>query len=432
VGRPVWVDDPHFHLEYHLRHTALPAPGGREEIERLMGRLMSQPLDRSRPLWETWVVEGIEGGRWGLVSKIHHCMVDGVSGTDLMSVVLDTDPEAVTGPPDDWQPAPEPSDAALVIDALGDLARSPYEQLRWARSVARSPEQLKRFVGETAQGLQMWTRRITPTHHISIEGRIGPHRRWTWASIDLAEVKRAKAALGGTVNDLVLTVISGGFRSLLEARGDDVDHAVLRSLVPVSVRASGDHTYNNQVSAMVAELPVHVADPVERLAAVRAQMGNLKESHQAVAGEVLSQLTGFAPPMLLSLGTRAAVTVLRRTSQRSINTVTTNVPGPQVPIYACGRRMTEYLPYVPISPGVQVGVAILSYAGRIAFGITGDLDAAPDIHILRDGIERDLAILLQAADKADAARAARAAEAAESPAAAGKPARRRPAKAAAS
>jgi WS/DGAT/MGAT family acyltransferase len=263
--------------------------------------------------------------------------------------------------------------------------------------VTRSREQLRRFLGETAQGLQMWGRRIAPTQPLSIEGPIGPHRRWTWASIDLADVKATKAELGGTVNDLVLTVISGGFRAMLAARGDDVDHAVLRSLVPVSVRSSGDHTYNNQVSAMVAELPVHIADPVERLTAVRAQMGELKDSHQAVAGETLSQLTGFAPPMLLTLGTRAAVTVLRRTSQHSINTVTTNVPGPQATLYARGRRMTEYLPFVPISYGVQVGVAILSYAGRIAFGITGDLDGAPDIGVLRDGIEADLASLMATA-----------------------------------
>jgi len=397
IGRPVWVDDPHFRIEYHVRHTALPAPGGRDEIEHLMGRLMSQPLDRARPLWETWVVEGLEGGRWALISKVHHCMVDGVSGTDLMAVVLDTDPEAEIAAPDDWIPAPQPSAAGLVVDALADLARSPYEQLRWVRSVSRNRDQLLRFLAENGQGLQMWGRRIAPTSHLSIEGPIGPHRRWTWAGVDLADIKAAKAVLGGTVNDIVLTVISGGFRALLEQRGDDVDHAVLRSLVPVSVRSSGDHTYNNQVSAMVAELPVNVADPVERLAAVRAQMGDLKESHQAVAGETLSQLTGFAPPMLLSLGTRAAVTVLRRTSQRSINTVTTNVPGPQAPLYACGRRMLEYLPFVPIAPGVQVGVAILSYAGRVAFGITGDLDAAPDIAVLRDGIEHDLQVLLAAA-----------------------------------
>jgi diacylglycerol O-acyltransferase / wax synthase len=395
VGRPVWIDDAHFRLEYHLRHTALPAPGSDDDLRRLMGRLMSQELDRHRPLWETWIVEGLADGTWAMVSKVHHCMVDGVSGTDLMAVVLDPSPTGAEPTPDDWEPEPEPSDADLVRDAIAETLASPNEMARWVRSGLRRPRRLVEGGREVLDGALSLGRSLQPNVELSIEGSIGPHRRWTWTRTTLDDIKTIRTALGGTVNDVVLTAITHGYRQLLLHRGDPVDGVVLRTLVPVSVRGTGDHSLNNQVSGMIAELPVGLDDPLERLAAVRAHMVELKESHQADAGGIVTELAEFAPPVLLALGLRTAVSVLRRVPQRSVNTVTTNVPGPQIPLYACGREMLDYLPFVPLSYGVRTGVAILSYNGKVAFGLTGDYDTVPDLEVLADGIDDAMAELLK-------------------------------------
>jgi WS/DGAT/MGAT family acyltransferase len=395
LGRPVWVDDPHFNLGYHLRHTALASPGGDRELRNLVGRVMSQQLDRHKPLWEMWLVEGLDRGHWALVSKTHHCMVDGVSGTDLLTVVLDSEPEPPRPLTDQWQPEPEPSNLRLARDALTDLVASPYEQLRAARASTRAPRQVAQNVSELARGLRAWTGVVRPTPRSSINGPIGPHRRWDWARTTLADVKTVRRALGGTVNDIVLTVLTRGFRDLLLARDEDVNDRVIRTLVPVSVRTSGERgTYNNRVSAMIAELPVGLAVPSERLAAIRAQMDGLKESKQAVAGEVLTSLSGFAPSMLLALGTRVAM----RIPQRNVNTVTTNVPGPQLQLYASGRPMIEAFPFVPLASSVRVGVAIFSYNGMLNYGVTGDYDTAPDIGVLCSGVEAGMTELLKLAE----------------------------------
>ena len=397
IGRPVWVDDPHFRIDFHIRHTALPPPGDDQDLRNLMGRLMSQQLDRNRPLWEVWMVEGLADGSWALISKVHHCMVDGISGTDLMALVLDASPQGSPTEPDDWHPAAEPSDAELVRDAIGETLVSPNEIARWARSSLRGPRKMVANLSDVVQGAKALGEHLRPNTPLSIEGTIGPHRRWTWARTTLADVKTIRTALGGTVNDVVLAAITKGFRELLLSRGDEIDNAVVRTLVPVSVRAAGDRTANNQVSAMIAELPVGISDPIERLHAIRSQMATLKESHQAVAGSMLVNMAGFAPPALLSMGVRTAAIVMRRMPQRSVNTVTTNVPGPQVPLYACGREMLEYLPFVPLSQGVRTGVAILSYNGKISFGVTGDWDAVPDVAVLADGIETGMQELLRRA-----------------------------------
>jgi WS/DGAT/MGAT family acyltransferase len=397
LGRPVWVDDPHFNINYHVRATALAAPGGDEQLRTLVGRVMSQQLDRTKPLWEMWMVEGLESGHWALMSKTHHCMVDGVSGTDLLTVVLDQERDPVRNTVDDWQPEPQPTRMDLLADALRERVTSPYEQLRGLRSATRAPRQALEQVTEVAQGVRSLAGLATPTPESTLNGPIGPHRRWAWARSTLADVKTIRAGLGGTVNDVVLTAITRGFRDLLQERGESTDR-VIRTLVPVSVRvkgvagpAQGDGTFDNKVSAMFAELPVSIADPRERLEAIHAQMGTLKESKQAVAGEALTSLTGFAPPMLLALGTR----VFSRVPQRNVNTVTTNVPGPQFPLYAAGRKMLEAFPYVPLAGSVRVGVAIFSYNGMINFGVTGDYDTAPDIDVLCDGIEDGIAELVK-------------------------------------
>jgi len=395
LGRPLWVDDPHFNLGYHLRHTALAAPGGDRELRNLVGRVMSQQLDRHKPLWEMWMVDGLDHGHWALVSKVHHCMVDGVSGTDLLTVVLDSEPEPAPAWPDDWHAEAEPSDLRLVVDALGDLAASPYEQLRAARAATRAPRQVLTQLGEVARGLRAWTQVVRPTPTSSINGPIGPHRRWDWARTTIADVKTVRAALGGTVNDVVLTVLTRGFRDLLLSRDEDVEHRVVRTLVPVSVRTPGERgSYNNRVSAMIAELPVGLAAPAELLGSIRAQMDALKQSKQAVAAEALTSLSGFAPSLLLSLGTRVAM----RIPQRNVNTVTTNVPGPQWRLFACGRPMVEAFPFVPLASNVRVGVAIFSYNGMLNYGVTGDYDTATDIDVLCAGVEAGMVELLKLAE----------------------------------
>ena len=401
LGRPVWADDPHFNIDYHVRSTALASPGHDDQLRTLVGRVMSQQLDRSKPLWEMWMVEGLESGHWALLSKTHHCMVDGVSGTDLLTVVLDQEPEPARVAPVAYEPGDQPDRLRLVADALRERVASPYEQLRGLRAATRAPRQVGEQLLDVAKGVRSLSGLVSRTPESTLNGPIGPHVRWAWARSTLADVKLVRAGLGGTVNDVVLAAITNGFRELLQSRGESTDR-VVRTLVPVSVRAKGsggpaggDGTFNNKVSAMFAALPVSIDDPRERLDAIRAQMADLKESNQAVAGEALTSLTGFAPPELLALGTR----VFSRIPQRNVNTVTTNVPGPQFPLYAAGRKMLEAFPYVPLAGSVRIGVAIFSYNGMISFGVTGDYDTTEDIAVLCDGIEQGMAEMIKLAER---------------------------------
>ncbi len=397
LGRPVWVDDPHFNIDYHLRHTALPAPGGEAELRKLVGRVMSQPLDRSKPLWEIWVVAGLEDDHWAVLSKTHHAMVDGVSGTDLLASIMDVSPEPITPLPVAWSPEPTPSAAQLALQASCELLGSPYAQLQALRASAAVPRQALREAGEVVRGLSAMTGLVRRPPPSTLNGPLGPHRRYAWASTVVGDIKVIRRGLGGTFNDVVLAAVTNGFRELLLHRGESVDR-VVRTLVPVSVRprddhglAVGDGTMQNKVSAMFAELPVSIADAAERLSVLSLQMEGLKESKQAVAGEALTSMSGFAPPMLLALAMR----VTSRLPQRNVNTVTTNVPGPQIPLYIRGRRMLKAYPYVPLAGQVRVGVAIFSYNGEVNFGITGDYDTTGDLDVLSRGIEEGIAQLLK-------------------------------------
>jgi diacylglycerol O-acyltransferase len=400
LGRPVWVDDPHFNIEYHLRHTALPSPGGEAELRKLVGRVMSQPLDRAKPLWEIWVVEGLEEGHWAVMAKTHHAMVDGVSGTDLLALIMDISPEPSVPERTTWIPQPTPSGLQLAAQASIELLRSPYEQIQALRSAAAVPRQALGEAREVVKGLSAMTGLVRRTPLSTLNGPLGSHRRYAWASTVVSDIKTIRKGLGGTFNDVVLTAITNGFRELLVERGESVDR-VVRTLVPVSVRARddrgravGDGTLQNKVSAMFAELPVSIADAAERLRAVSSQMEGLKESKQAVAGEALTSMSGFAPPMLLALGMRLST----RIPQRNVNTVTTNVPGPQIPLYVCGRRMLKAYPYVPLAGQVRVGIAIFSYNGEVNFGVTGDYDTTADLDVLCRGIEDGITQLLKACD----------------------------------
>jgi diacylglycerol O-acyltransferase len=386
LGRPVWVDDPHFNLDYHVRTTALVEPAD-DAVCRLMGRLMSQELDRNRPLWEVWIVHGLPDGRWALVSKLHHCMVDGVAGVGLLEALLDITPDVQPEAPRPWRPAPEPSAVALVADAWGGLLGDVAGRVRHLPGRVRDPVGTLKTIGATGQGLIGFGRRLVYTPPLSIEGSIGPHRVWAHSSATLDDVRRIRKNLGGTVNDVVLAAVTNGYRELLLARGEDVDTAVLRTLVPVSVRTEdAKDIRDNRVSAILCELPVDIADPVARLAAVRDRMTDLKGSHMAEAGGAVTSFANLLPPMLVGNTTRVLLRATKRRPQRFLNTVTTNVRGPQFPIYCLGREMLEHRPFVPISHGVRIGTAILSYNGLLAFGVTGDFDTAPDVGVVAEGI----------------------------------------------
>jgi WS/DGAT/MGAT family acyltransferase len=391
LGRPVWVDDPHFNLSYHLRHTALPAPGTDDLLRRTAARIFAQHLDRGKPLWEIWMVEGLDENRWALLSKVHHCMVDGVSATDLMTVMFEGSPssEGLSA----WEPAPEPTGAALVLKTLTRRSLVPSEQLRSVRAALRAPRASLGQAAELMRGMTSAARVLRPLGSSSLTGPVGPHRTWSWAHLRLQDVKRVREALGGTVNDVVLTIVSGGLRDLLDSRGEAVDGRSIRALVPVSVRSPGERgVYNNRVSAMFADLPVGISDVRARLESVRAQMDGLKQSKQAVAGDVLTSLSGFAPPMLLALGGRLAA----RSPSLGVQTGVTNVPGPQHPLHTLGRLLLESYPYVPVIGNVRISIAIFSYDGGLYFGVTGDYDSSNDIDVLTTGAEQAMAELLAA------------------------------------
>ncbi|MFK4084892.1 wax ester/triacylglycerol synthase family O-acyltransferase [Kribbella sp. NPDC020789] len=389
LGPPVWVDDAEFDLTYHLRHTALPAPGGDAELSALMGRIMSARLDRSRPLWEYWLVDGLADGRWALISKVHHCMVDGVSGTDLYTVVLDPSRRKRRGVPDDWRPAREPSTLALLAAAAGNLLLQPVQQLRLAVAAVRHPRTLAAYWWTVGRGLWALSEALIPARKSSLTGSLSASRRFALARTSLTQVKAVRRELGGTVNDVVLTAVTGGFRALLLARGETPAADSIRALVPVNVRAPGEEKIrDNRVSLMLAHLPVHVVDPVERLHAVRSHLDELKSAHETDSVVLLTELARREPFPFVAPGYRLAA----RLPQRSIVTVVTNVPGPRKPLYALGRQLVEIIPYVPIGSTLRTGVSILSYCDSVAFGVTGDFDEA-DIAVLAHGIETSLAEL---------------------------------------
>ena len=401
LGRPVWCDDPHFRLDYHLRHTALPTPGGDGELCALMSRIVSQPLDRERPLWEAWVVEGLDEQRWAFICKVHHCLVDGMSGVDLLSVLLDLEPHASLPEAKPWEPSPEPDGVHQIADAWGGLGDDLVDRAKGLVDAVLHPGSVVETAKEFGAGLVNLARGLQATPPLAISGDIGPHRNWRHCSVSLDDVRTIRAAFGGTVNDVVLAVITGGYRALLAHLGDDPDSAVVRSLVPVSTRSDDEHGIpDNRVSVILYELPVGEADPVARVALVHEQMLERKASHTVEAGSHLVALSNLAPPPMLGFVSRSVQSLGHRLPQRMINTVTTNVPGPQFPLYCLGSEMLEYHPFVPITTGMRVGTAILSYNGWLSIGVSSDFDSVPDTQAMVDGIARDVSALLSAAGAA--------------------------------
>jgi diacylglycerol O-acyltransferase len=396
-GRPRWVDDPHFNLNYHVRHTALPEPGTEDQLKRLAGRVFSQRLDRDKPLWEMWVVEGLDGGgRFAVLSKTHHALVDGVSGIDIMSILFDTKAEPDTQPPAEekqWLPAPTPSGAQLLGEALYERATVPAEIVRGARALVRGPRRIAgAAVGSLAGVGSMVRAGLSPAPKTPYNERIGPHRRFTWVRMQLSDVKAIKNALGGTVNDVMLATVTGALGRHLRRRGVVTDGMELKAMVPVSVRSEEARgALGNQVAAMMAPLPVGLEEPVSRLERISDAMGHLKSGGQAVGAQVLTELTGFAPPNIMSQASRLVA------RQRMFNLVVTNVPGPQFPLYMMGHKLEGLFPMVPLAPNQALGIAIMSYNGTINFGLVGDFDLMSDLDELAEDLQASLAELAEAA-----------------------------------
>jgi WS/DGAT/MGAT family acyltransferase len=415
LGRPVWVDDPDFDLSYHVRRTLLPEPGGDKQLAALMAQVMSQRLDRDHPLWEYLVVDGLARDRWALISKVHHSMVDGVGGADLYRLLTEVPQEPAQSPSGSAdsadsadsagsadEAAKPTSEVSLLAQAAADLVRLPVLQALAVSGAVADPGRAIRHAAAVTRAVARLSPSLWPAAESSLSGNIGKERRYAWARASLDDVKTIKRELGGTVNDVVLAAISSGFRALLLERGEPLEPHEVPSLVPVSVRAPGDDGgFGNQVSATVADLPVHIADPVERLGAVRTELDSLKASNEALIGQALACLGRYSPYMLASWWVRKAFSM----RQREIVTVTTNVPGPREPLYWLGRRLEEIIPYVPIASTVRTGISIFSYDGNVVFGITADYDANPDVDVLARGIEHGVSELLLAAERHAAAAA---------------------------
>ena len=397
-GRPFWVDDPSFNLEYHVRHSALPTPGSEEQLRNMAARVFSQRLDRSKPLWELWLVQGLKRKRFALISKTHHALVDGVSGVDIATVLFDFKPVPEPAEPEhSWVAQPEPSAASLAARSVEGLLSAPLAAAQRVESAIRHPRPAIRQVTVSAEavGEVAWAY-ANPAPEVPLNTAIGSHRRFDWVRGDLGELKRIKKALGGTVNDVVLTVVSGALRRWLHSRGARTEGLELRALVPLSIRAEDQHgKLGNQIAAMRGPLPVYIADPVRRLEEVRKGMEHVKHSKQALGAEVISRFNDFAPPTLLAQASRLNF------STRLFNLIVTNVPGPQVPLYVLGRELEDIFPVAFLPENHALAIAIMSYNGNIDYGLLADFDTMPDLDLIVDGIKESTAELLAEAQRAE-------------------------------
>jgi WS/DGAT/MGAT family acyltransferase len=394
-GRPVWVDDPNFNLDYHIRHTALPSPGGWEQLCALTARIFSQQLDRSKPLWEMWLIEGLEEDRFALITKTHHSLVDGIGGVDLATVLFDLspDPPPLKHSGRAWQPHPEPGTTDLLAAGVRGAVRAGVELAERAIGAITHPDRSLARAREVAEGLGefIWAE-LNPAPETPLNVPIGPHRRYYGIAASLEDFKTVKNAFGGTVNDVVLAVVTGALRNFLIARGRRVEGVEMRALVPVSVRTEAERgETGNRLVAMRGPLPVYIADPVQRLRFVSQSMDGLKESKQALGAEVIASAQNFTPPTLLAQASRLNF------STRLFNLIVTNIPGTQFPLYVLGRELLEAYPIAFLPENHALAIAILSYNGHMNFGLLGDFDALPDLDMIRANILEELATLVELA-----------------------------------
>ena len=399
LARPLWIDDPGFNLEYHVRHTALPAPGSMEQLRALVGRICSQGLDRSKPLWELWLVQGLHDDRFAIINKGHRALVDGLSGVDITTVLFDTSahPAPVPPPVRPWLPRPEPSPAELIAAGIRDLVAAPLEVARRAWNALDDPEAALAAAREVVQGLsELAAAYLQPPSPTPLNVPLGTHRRVYWSRCRLADFKRIKDTFGGTINDVYLTVVTGALAAWLRLRGVRTRGLQLRAAVPISLR--GDGQSGTHIVECFAPLPVGMPDPVERLRIVRHALDDLKQSKQALGARAIAALQDFTPPALLAQTSRLTL------SSRLFNLVAANVPGPQFPLYLLGREVVQIGPVGFLVEDCALMATLVSYNGMLEFGLIADADAVPDLDDLGDAIENAVAELLEAAGRRRAPR----------------------------
>lgn len=397
LANPVWVDDNQFDVGYHVRRSALPKPGSDEQLRELVARVQSRPLDRNRPLWEMYLVEGLADGRFAVIQKTHHAMVDGINAVDIGQVILDSTPVPRDVPEDLWMPRPEPPGAALVFDAVGEIIRRPTALVDTVRIGLADARDVASRATSAVGGVLSAARIVArPAPASALNVMIGSQRRFAVARTDLGDYRAVRKLTGATVNDVVLATVAGAVRGWLLSRGEAVTPSTtVRAMVPVSVRGDSEtEQTGNRVSSYLVDLPVGEPNPIVRLSQVSYAMKAHKESGQSVGAEALVALSGFAPPTLHALGARAANSF----SRRLFNVVVTNVPGPQFPLYASGARMLEMFPVVPLTMGQAVSIGLTSYDGGVYFGLNADRDAMFDADVLGSLIEESLAELVVAAE----------------------------------
>jgi WS/DGAT/MGAT family acyltransferase len=394
LANPVWVDDPEFDIAYHVRRNGLPRPGTEAQLLDLVSRLASRPLDRTRPLWEMYLVEGLPHGRVAVVTKTHPALVDGLSAIDIGQVLLDVEPDAPTPEAGNWRPQRPPNGAQLVWQALDEYVRRPSAIVDTARGAVTDVRSTAARLTGVAGGLLRTARKtMLSAPHSPLNAPVGRQRRVAVARAELDQLKKIRRAHGGTVNDVLLTVVTGALREWLLSRGEPVVGGTsVRALVPVSMQDE-DAVAGNRVSSYLVDLPVGEPNPRVRLARLSYAMGGIAQHGQSVGADSLIALTGFAPPTLHALGARAA----RGLSRRLFNLVVTNVPGPQFPLYAAGSRMLEVFPVVPLARGQGLSIGMTSYDGRVYFGLNADRDSVGDVDVLADLIEQEVGELVETA-----------------------------------
>jgi diacylglycerol O-acyltransferase / wax synthase len=392
LADPVWVDDPDFDITYHVRRSGLPRPGTQEQLLDLVSRLASRALDRRRPLWEAYLVEGLQDGGVAVVTKTHPALVDGLSAIDIGQVLLDVERDAPVPDADEWRPRRPPNGAQLVARALDEYLRRPSSVVDSVRGAATDVRATAGRLSGVAAGLVRSARSaFLPAPNSPLNAPLGRQRRVAVARAELADVKAIRKSHGGSVNDVLLTVVTGALREWLLSRGQPVVAGTsVRALVPVALQDT-EAGPGNRVSSYLVDLPVGEPNPRVRLTRLSYAMRGTAQHGQSVGADSLIALTGFAPPTLHALGARAA----RGLSRRLFNLVVTNVPGPQVPLYAAGSQMLEVFPVVPLARGQGLSIGMTSYNGRVFFGLNADLDSVGDVHVLADLIEQEVSDLVE-------------------------------------
>ena len=390
--RPVWFDDSEFDIDYHIRHTSLPKPGSEAQLKKLSARIMAQQLDRNRPLWEIWVVEGLDRDRFAIISKIHHAMIDGSSGVDISQILMRTDRDQSIPEPPEYLPRPEPTDRELFTDAMSLRLRGPLRALRGFQEFRKETDNLRDEITLRTRAVRAaMASQSSNASETPINGELGPHRVFDWWNVSLEDVKAIRRSLDCTVNDVVLAVVTGAFREYLTHRRMRPDELDFRIQAPVSVRSEEEKgKLGNRVSGWLVRLPLDESDPREQIARINETTRELKDTHQAMGAEIILGLMDMMPNALVSMGAQAAA--------GTMNSIVTNVPGPQFPLFVLGAEMQGMYPQVPLLANVGLGIALISYNGRVCWGFNADLGLVPDLPVFVGMIQGAFEKLAEAAN----------------------------------